>query len=162
MQLGIIGLGKMGANMARRLRRAEIDVVGFNRDNSTTEKLAKESGLLAAESIEAMLDALETPRVVWLMLPAGEVTESHIESLRKQLQPGDILVDGANSWYKDSMRRGELLAQSAIHFVDAGVSGGVWGLENGYALMVGGAEEAFSRLRPAIEALAPAKDRGWV
>lgn len=162
MQLGMIGLGKMGGNMARRLRAKGFEVVGFNLDASATEVLAKESGLIAAESIEALLAKLDPPRCVWLMLPAGDVTETMVQQLCALLQPGDMLVDGANSYYKDSMRRGESLQEAGILFVDAGVSGGVWGLENGYALMVGASDAAFARLRPLIEALAPATDRGWV
>ena len=162
MRLGMIGLGKMGGNMARRLRRAGIEVVGFNRDTSTTESLAAESGLIAAGSLEELLAALDAPRIVWLMLPAGDVTESYVQQLAQLLHPGDVLVDGANSYYKDSMRRGQLLAGSGIGFVDAGVSGGVWGLDNGYALMVGGSDDAFARIRPLVEALAPASNRGWV
>lgn len=162
MRIGLIGLGKMGGNMARRLRRAGIEVVGMNRDTAVTNSLAEECGLLPADSASALIDSLDPPRLVWLMLPAGEITESYVQQMPDLLQPGDILVDGANSFYKDSMRRGQLLAESGIHFIDAGVSGGVWGLENGYALMVGGADDAFSRLQPVVEALAPAKDRGWV
>ncbi len=162
MRLGMIGLGKMGGNMARRLRGAGIEVVGFNRDAAPTEALARECGLLPAESTEALVAMLDAPRLVWLMLPAGDVTEDYVQQLSERLQPGDILIDGANSYYKDSMRRGQLLANAGILFVDAGVSGGVWGLENGYALMVGGAPEAFAKVQPIIEALAPATDRGWI
>jgi 6-phosphogluconate dehydrogenase len=162
MRLGMIGLGKMGGNMSRRLRRAGIDVVGFNQDVSATDALASEVGLVAADSAVALVASLDAPRVVWLMLPAGDVTESYVQQMRELLEPGDILIDGANSYYKDSMRRGELLAESGIHFVDAGVSGGVWGLDNGYALMVGGTDEAFAMVQPIIEALAPARDQGWI
>ena len=162
MQLGMIGLGKMGGNMARRLRRANIEVVGFSRNSAETEALASECGLLPAESAAALVEQLDAPRLVWLMLPAGDVTESYVQDMRKLLQPGDVLVDGANSFYKDSMRRGELLAEAGIDFVDAGVSGGVWGLENGYALMVGGSDDAFARVRPIIETLAPGPDKGWI
>ena len=162
MQLGMIGLGKMGGNMARRLRQAGIGVVGFNQDTQATEQLAEESGLVAADSAEALVAALDAPRIVWLMLPAGDVTESYVGTLADLLSPGDILIDGANSYYKDSMRRGETLSDAGIHFVDAGVSGGVWGLENGYAMMIGGADDALAAIRPIIEALAPAPDRGWV
>ena len=162
MQIGMIGLGKMGGNMARRLRRADVEVIGFNLDADITRTLSEESGLIEAESPEALVDKLQAPRMIWLMLPAGEVTESYVELLRDLLQPGDLLIDGANSWYKDSMRRGDLLDEGGIHFVDAGVSGGVWGLDNGYAMMVGGSGEAFSMLQPIIEILAPAADRGWV
>ena len=162
MQIGMIGLGKMGGNMARRLRRADIAVVGFNQDQSAVDALAVECGLVSAESAAALVAQLEAPRKVWLMLPAGDVTESYVQQMLELLEPGDVLVDGANSYYKDSMRRGALLAEHGIHFVDAGVSGGVWGLENGYALMVGAADAAFALVKPFIETLAPAADRGWV
>ena len=162
MTLGMIGLGKMGGNMARRLRGAGIGVAGFNQDVSATEALASEVGLVPAGSASALVEQLDAPRIVWLMLPAGDVTESYVQQMRELLEPGDVLIDGANSYYKDSMRRGELLAESGIHFVDAGVSGGVWGLDNGYALMVGGADDAFAKVQPIIEALAPAPDQGWI
>ena len=162
MRLGMIGLGKMGGNMARRLRGAGIEVVGYNRDAAATEALARECGLLPAESTEALVAMLDAPRLVWLMLPAGDVTEDYVQQLSELLQPGDILIDGANSYYKDSMRRGQLLANAGILFVDAGVSGGVLGVENGYTLMVGGAPEALAKMQPIIEALAPATDRGWI
>ena len=162
MQLGIIGLGKMGGNMARRLLLAGMEVAGFNRDTAATESLADEHGLRAAESAEALVAMLESPRRVWLMLPAGDITESYVQQLLTLLEPGDILIDGANSYYKDSLRRAEQLADAGIHFVDAGVSGGVWGLENGYAMMVGGSDDAFAQINPVIQALAPAPDRGWV
>lgn len=162
MQLGIIGLGKMGGNMARRLRRAGIDVVGFDQGTEAMEALAAECGLVAADSLQDLVAKLGTPKLVWLMLPAGDITESTVQDLGGLLQPGDVLIDGANSFYKDSMRRGEQLAESGIHFVDAGVSGGIWGLDNGYTLMAGGSDEAFERIQPIIEALAPAADRGWI
>jgi 6-phosphogluconate dehydrogenase len=158
----MIGLGKMGGNMARRLRKSGIDVAGFNRDTSVTEALAAECGLLPAESASALVAMLKAPRLVWLMLPAGDITESYIEQMRELLEPGDILIDGANSYYKDSIRRGEELAKAGIQFIDAGVSGGVWGLDNGYAMMVGGSDEAFTAIRPIVETLAPDADRGWV
>lgn len=161
MQLGMIGLGKMGGNMARRLRHAKVEVVGFSQEIENTQALAADCGLIPTASAEELVEKLDAPRLVWLMLPAGDVTESYVQKMGELLQPGDILIDGANSYYKDSMRRGELLAESEISFVDAGVSGGVWGLENGYALMVGGTDEAFAAVRPVIKALAPACDRGW-
>ncbi len=162
MRIGMIGLGRMGGNMARRLRGAGIEVIGYNRDESQTRLLSDECGLIAAESAEQLVTALEPPRAVWLMLPAGDTTESYVERMAKLLEPGDILVDGANSFYKDSIRRAEMLSAREIHYVDAGVSGGVWGLREGYALMVGGAEAPFAAIRPVIEALAPAADRGWI
>ncbi len=162
MQLGIIGLGKMGGNMARRLRRAGIDVVGFDQGTEAMESLAAECGLVAAESVQALVQKLDAPRLVWLMLPAGDITESAVQELGGLLQPGDVLIDGANSFYKDSMRHEAFLAESGVLFVDAGVSGGVWGLDNGYTIMAGGSYDAFARVQPIIEALAPATDRGWI
>jgi 6-phosphogluconate dehydrogenase len=162
MQLGMIGLGRMGGNMARRLRRNEIEVVGYNRDATRTEALAAEHGLVAAASVDELVSKLAAPRVVWLMVPAGDATEDLVQALAHRLAAGDVLVDGGNSWYRDSVRRGRALENHGIDFVDAGVSGGIWGLENGYALMIGGADAAIARLRPVIEALAPAPDLGWI
>jgi len=162
MQIGLIGLGKMGANMARRLRRGDIDVVGYDRDAKVGAALAEACGLQAAESLEALVRRLAPPRLVWMMLPAGDVTEACVNDLQSALAAGDLLVDGANSWFKDSMRRARGLAGRGIDFADAGVSGGVWGLEEGYALMVGGSADAMARLEPVVKVLAPAPDRGWV
>ena len=162
MKIGMIGLGRMGGNMTRRLRGAGIEVAGFSRDIGEAQALAEECGLIVAESAERLVETLSPPRVVWLMLPAGGATETTIDELRGLLDTGDTIVDGANSNYKDSMRRGLKLSDAGIRFVDAGVSGGVWGLENGYTLMVGGEKDALERLRPALEALAPAADRGWL
>ncbi len=162
MKIGMIGLGKMGGNMARRLRGAGIDVVGYSRDTAEAEALADECGLIVAESAEQLVEKLPSPRIVWLMLPAGDATETTVDQLKALLESGDMIVDGANSNYKDSIRRGEGLSDAGIDFVDAGVSGGVWGLENGYTLMVGGSGQAVERLTPALAALAPAEDRGWL
>ena len=162
MEMGLIGLGRMGANMARRLRKGGIEVVAFNRNAEVTKDLAKETGLKAASSLEDLVSRLKTPRIVWLMLPAGEVTQQHLDQLIPRLAPGDIVVDGANSYYKDSMRRGRELAAKKLHYIDAGVSGGVWGLQNGYALMLGGEKAAMERLKPIIKVLAPAPDKGWL
>ena len=158
----MIGLGRMGANMARRLRKGGIEVVAWNRDTKVTQDLAKETGLKAASSLEELVSRLKTPRIVWLMLPAGDITQQHIDKLAALLSPGDIVVDGANSYYKDSMHRGQALAAKKLHYIDAGVSGGVWGLENGYALMLGGEKAAMERLKPAIKVLAPGPDKGWL
>src|SRR5581483_1284501 len=152
----------MGGNMARRLRRGGITVVAYNRDFAVTRALADETALTPAESPEQLVRSLAPPRAVWLMLPAGSVTEEHITRLAPLLARDDLIVDGANSYYKDSMRRGASLAQRGLKFVDAGVSGGVWGLANGYALMLGGAADAVKRLEPAVRVLAPAADRGWL
>ena len=161
MKMAMVGLGKMGGNMVRRLRRGGIDVVGYARGRDTVEALARETGMLAADSLEDAIARLPSPRVVWLMLPSGQITEDAIVTLKSLLAVGDVLVDGGNSNYHDSQRRGALLAESGIHYVDAGTSGGIWGLENGYCLMVGGSEEAIRLLEPALKVLAPAPDRGW-
>ncbi len=162
MDLGLIGLGRMGANMARRLCRANIKVAAFNRSPDVTRSLAEETGLHAALSLEQLLAVLPAPRIIWLMLPAGEITQQYIDQLLRFLDKGDILIDGANSYYKDSMRRAGQLAEHGIHFIDAGVSGGVWGLENGYALMLGGEAKPVQQIEPIIKVLAPAPDKGWV
>ncbi|HHH46152.1 MAG TPA: decarboxylating 6-phosphogluconate dehydrogenase [Thiotrichales bacterium] len=161
MRLAMIGLGRMGGNMTRRLLRGGIEVVGYNRSPQIVEKLAQEEGMVPAASLEDVVVKLEPPRVVWLMLPAGSVTQSHVEQLAELLDAGDLVVDGGNANYHDSLRRGELLRSRDIHFVDAGTSGGIWGLENGYCLMVGGTPEAVALLEPALRVLAPAPDRGW-
>jgi 6-phosphogluconate dehydrogenase len=162
MRLGMIGLGRMGANMTRRLRGGGIDVVGFDRDAETRQLLAGECGMLPAGSLEELIAKLDAPRVVWLMLPSGDVTEQSIQQVIKLLSPGDILVDGANSNFNDSMRRAAMLAEQQLEFIDAGVSGGIWGLQEGYALMVGGTAQAVETVRPIFEVLAPAADRGWM
>ncbi len=162
MQLGIIGLGRMGANMARRLRRGGVPLAAFNRNAAVTQELAAETGLVAFTEIEKLVASLATPRVVWLMLPAGEVTEAHVHKVADLLSPGDVSVDGANSYYKDSMRRAAMLSGRGIHFVDAGVSGGIWGLANGYATMVGGEPDAVAIVEPFIKVLAPGADFGWL
>jgi 6-phosphogluconate dehydrogenase len=152
----------MGANMVRRLRRAGIDVSGFDRDPDVARNLARECAMTAAQSVQDLIDQCRPPRVLWLMLPAGEVTERQVASLQPLLASGDILVDGANSNFKDSMRRAEQLAHAGIDYLDVGVSGGIWGLAEGYALMVGGPSAGVERLQPVFEALAPAPDRGWL
>ena len=162
MQLALLGLGRMGANMARRLRRGGIELHAWNRNAEITEKLATETGLHAAASLESLIAELKPPRIVWLMLPAGEVTQQYLDHVVPLLSPADIVVDGANSWYKDSLRRGRELSVKGVQFVDAGVSGGVWGLENGYALMLGGDAASIERLKPVIKVLAPKADQGWL
>ena len=162
MELGLIGLGRMGANMARRLRRADVKMAAFNRSFDVTRALADETGLVATASVKELVDVLPAPRIVWLMLPAGDITQQYVNELATLLKAGDILVDGANSYYKDSMRRAEQLAGHDIHFIDAGVSGGVWGLENGYALMVGGDADPVRHIERILKMLAPAADKGWL
>jgi 6-phosphogluconate dehydrogenase len=158
MRLGIVGLGRMGGNMAARLQRAGHEVVGFATDPESREAAAGR-GTEVADSLEALVAALQPPRIVWLMVPAGEATESTVTALGDLLNSEDLVVDGGNSHHTDSVRRAEALRERGVEFVDAGVSGGVWGLEEGYCLMVGGPEEAVERLRPALDALAPAD--GW-
>ena len=162
MELGLIGLGRMGANIARRLRRVDIKLAAFNRSFEVTRALAEETGVISTTSVKELVEKLSAPRIVWLMLPAGDVTQQYIDDLAGFLKPGDILVDGANSYYKDSMRRADQLAEHGIHFIDAGVSGGVWGLENGYALMVGGEVQTVQHIEPFLKVLAPAADKGWL
>lgn len=161
MKMGIVGLGRMGANMARRLRRGGIEVAAWNRSEARTQELAAEVGVEPMRSLADLVRHLPAPRVVWLMLPSGEPTEEALATLVTELEAGDLVVDGANANYHDTRRRGDWLQSLDIDFIDAGVSGGIWGLEGGYCVMVGGFREAVDRLRPALEALAPAPDRGW-
>lgn len=161
MRMAMIGLGKMGGNMTRRLRRGGVEVVGFNRSQDIVKTLVKEEGMIAASSLADAVSKLKAPRVVWLMLPAGAATEQAVEELITLLEQGDVVIDGGNSNYHDSQRRGALLEQHGIGFVDAGTSGGVWGLENGYCLMVGGTPGAVRTIEPALKVLAPGKDYGW-
>lgn len=161
MNFAMIGLGRMGGNMARRLRRGNVEIAVFNRSFDVAEALAEETGARALRSLDEVAN-LATPRIVWLMLPAGEATEQAIEALLPKLSRGDLIVDGGNAFYKDSMRRAALLQTHGIDFADAGVSGGVWGLENGYALMVGGTPRAFSALEPYVKILAPSAHTGWL
>ncbi len=155
MQIGMIGLGRMGGNMTRRLMRAGHDCVVFSAHPKSREALAKE-GATAAGSLEELVKALkEKPRAVWLMLPAGRVTEETVEQLRGLLDPGDIIVDGGNSFYKDDIRRAKELAAKGIRYLDCGTSGGIWGIQRGYCLMIGGPKEAADHLDPVFAALAP-------
>jgi len=162
MELGIVGLGKMGANMARRLSRDGQRVVGYNRTVEVAYDLAnEEENVVPVDSLEELTEQLEPPRVVWSMVPAGNPTEQVIDSLLALLEPGDVIIDGGNSNYKDTLRRAEKINQHDLHFVDVGVSGGIWGLKEGYGMMAGGEEEIVEHLRPIFESLAPAPDKGW-
>ncbi len=161
MRIAIMGLGRMGGNMARRMRRGGIEVVGQNRTAAVTDQLAKEEGLIPAYTFAEAVGLLSAPRVVWLMLPAGAVTEHGLAELIDLLEAGDLVVDGGNSNYHDSQRRAHILAEHGIEFMDAGTSGGIWGLENGYCLMVGGSDQAAALLKPVLEALAPSAEHGW-
>jgi 6-phosphogluconate dehydrogenase len=160
MELGMIGLGRMGANMAARLVASGHRVTGFDRSAGAMASAAKD-GVQTVPSVEALVSALASPRIVWLMVPAGDPVDATIDQLVPLLSPGDAIVDGGNSWYRDSMRRGEMLGAKGLGFVDAGVSGGIWGRAEGYALMLGGETAFVERLAPIAEALAPAADRGW-
>ena len=160
MELGMVGLGRMGGNMAQRLLRAGHQVVGFDPGEQARATLSAQGGRTAA-SLEALVQALPAPRTVWLMVPAGTITDDSITALSQLLSAGDAVVDGGNSNYKDTLRRAAALRDRGIDYLDCGTSGGVWGLAEGYSLMVGGDEAAVQRLRPVFEALAPAPDRGW-
>ncbi len=153
MKLGMIGLGRMGANMTKRLTRGGHQVIAFSQGNA--ESAAREAGAEWAASPEALLRALGKPALVWLMIPAGAPVDETIAALKAGLAAGDTVIDGGNSYYRDSMRRAEDLAKSGVAFLDAGTSGGVWGLENGYCLMVGGDAGAVEKSRPIFETLAP-------
>jgi len=161
MRIAMIGLGKMGGNMVRRLRKGNIEVVGFDRSTEVVAQLANESGMVVSSSVANAISKLSAPRIVWLMLPSGDPTEQQICALAPLLSKGDIVVDGGNSNYHDSERRGAWLAEQGIGFMDAGTSGGIWGLENGYCLMVGASDEVANTLKPFLQILAPAPDRGW-
>ena len=160
MQIGMIGLGKMGANMSRRLLQDGHEVVGFDLDAEAVQEL-EEDGAHGATELDALVDQLDPARVCWMMVPAGDPVDATIDDLLPQLEDGDILVDGGNSNYKDTLRRAERVQEAGLHYVDVGTSGGVWGLEEGYSMMVGGAEAAVDVLRPALETLAPGPDKGW-
>ncbi len=164
MKLAMIGLGKMGGNMTTRLLRSGIEVVGYDRSVEVVGQLVKNEGMIAATSVPDAVSKLgdgKEKRIVWLMLPSGTPTEIQIQDLAHMLSKGDIIIDGGNSNYKDSQRRGAFLAERGIGFMDAGTSGGIWGLENGYCLMVGATPEVAKTIEPILIALAPAKDRGW-
>jgi 6-phosphogluconate dehydrogenase len=161
-KIGMIGLGRMGGNMARRIARAGLGVVAWDRAAGARAAMADESRVQVPDTLAGLVAALPAPRVLWLMLPAGAPTEETLGELRGLLAAGDVLVDGANAWYRDSVRRAQELAPLGLQLVDAGVSGGVWGLVNGYGLMVGGTIEAVQRVEPFLKVLAPAPERGWL
>jgi len=157
----MIGLGKMGANMVRRLCQGGIEVVGYNRSKEIMDTLGDEVGMLKAATIANAVKQLDAPRIVWIMLPSGQPTEKALKELEKRLSFGDIVIDGGNSNYHDTMRRNAMLAQSGIGYIDVGTSGGVWGLKNGYCLMAGGEKKYIDVIKPILKVLAPAEDRGW-
>jgi 6-phosphogluconate dehydrogenase len=160
MDIAMIGLGKMGANMVTRLLRGGHRVVAYDLNESAI-RAVEAVGAEGARSLAELASKLPQPRVAWVMVPAGPATESTIEALGGRFSPGDIIIDGGNSNYKDSIRRAISLKQKDLHFVDVGTSGGVWGLAEGYSIMVGGEAASVEQLRPIFETLAPAADKGW-
>ncbi|MBT4072641.1 MAG: decarboxylating 6-phosphogluconate dehydrogenase [Chloroflexi bacterium] len=159
MQLGMIGLGRMGGNMAQRLLEAGHNVVAYDQDEGAVQS-AIGHGAEGSTGPSDLVSRLSAPRAVWIMLPSGEITENVIDELLSLLSPGDTIIDGGNSNYKDSIRRSEKASDHGVDFLDAGTSGGIWGLQEGYALMVGGDKAAYERLEPIFQSLAPAADRG--
>jgi 6-phosphogluconate dehydrogenase len=160
MELAMIGLGKMGLNMSTRLARGGHRVIGYARTNATVDEAVR-LGAEGAYTLEEAVSKLGTPRIVWLMVPAGPVTDETIEKLSALLSKGDIVIDGGNSNYKDTIRHAATLEPLGIEFLDCGTSGGIWGLTEGYSLMIGGKREVVERLHPIFETLAPATDKGW-
>jgi 6-phosphogluconate dehydrogenase len=162
MDIGIVGLGRMGANMARRLARGGVRVLAYDRERAAREALAGEPGVACVEGLAALCTQLEGERLVLLMLPAGAATEDTLRELLPLLSSGDTLVDGGNAFYKDSMRRAMELSQHGLRYIDAGVSGGVHGLEHGYCLMLGGTPKSIEIFEPCARILAPGPERGWL
>ncbi len=160
MELGMIGLGKMGSNMVRRLLGGGHSVVAYDPVPQAVQDVARQ-GASAASSVADLITRLAAPRAVWIMVPSGDATEGTISKLAAELSPGDTVIDGGNSNYKDSRRRAGVLGQKGIHFLDVGTSGGIWGLEEGYCLMIGGEVSAFRRLEPVFKVLAPSADTGY-
>jgi 6-phosphogluconate dehydrogenase len=160
MDVGLVGLGKMGGNMAKRWIRGGHRVVGTASHASTVDE-AKGWGVVPAYSIEELVHALAPPRVVWLMIPSGAPVDDTLRTLLPLLSTGDIVVDGGNSYYQDTLRRAPQVEGAGVHYVDVGTSGGIWGLQEGYSLMVGGAAEVVDHIRPLLVSLAPGPDRGW-
>ena len=160
MQLGLIGLGKMGGNMAERLRLGGHQVVGFDFSADAVEKLSA-TGNVGVHSLEEMASKLEGRKAIWIMVPQGDPVDETIGRLEPLLNPGDILIDGGNSNYKESMRRHKEVTAKGFQFVDVGTSGGVWGLKDGYSMMIGGDPDPVEFLKPIFETLAPAPDKGW-
>jgi 6-phosphogluconate dehydrogenase len=162
MEFGLVGLGRMGGNMARRLARKDIRIAVNNRSHEVSVTLAAETGHQACATPADLVAALQVPRIIWLMLPAGEATEAALDTILPLLSPGDLVVDGANAHFKDDAPRAARCAEYGVEFADAGVSGGVWGLDNGYCIMFGGTDAAAARLKPYMEALAPTPVTGWL
>ena len=160
MELGMVGLGKMGANMVNRLVRGGHRVVGFARSPDAVQAVVN-FGAVGATSLADLVGKLAAPRVVWLMVPSGQPVDDNIAALLGLLQPGDTIIDGGNSYYRDTLRRAQRIAPTGIQFVDCGTSGGIWGLTEGYSMMIGGDAALVARLAPIFQTLAPGADRGW-
>lgn len=160
MELGMIGLGKMGGNMTKRLLKGGHQMVVYNRGLAAIKE-AEKNGALGTTSLEDLVNKMTAPRAIWIMVPAGDPTETVVNSLTAQLSSGDIVIDGGNSNYKDTMRRAEALKEQGFNLVDVGTSGGIWGLAEGYSMMIGGETTAVEKLRPIFETLAPGLERGW-
>ena len=160
MKMGMVGMGRMGRNMAQRLQRSEHTIVAYDRDPDTRSSVASD-GIAVAESLEHLVEQLDAPRAIWVMVPSGNPTEATISALESVLEAGDTVIDGGNSNYKDSMRRGGSLKHKGVNLVDAGVSGGVWGLAEGYCLMVGGDTDVVQQLEPILRSLAPSQTDGY-
>lgn len=160
MQIGMVGLGKMGGGMAKRLLRGDHDVIGFDPDQESRDRL-DDCGGRTAETLEQLVDELSSPRLLWMMVPAGEVVDQTLEKLCPLLDEGDVVVDGGNSNYKDTLRRADEVDSNGIRYADVGTSGGVWGIDQGFSMMVGGADDTVEFLRPALETLAPGPGKGW-
>ena len=160
MELGMIGLGKMGGFMVERLVRGGHRIIGLDRDPAAVARVV-EKGATGAESIDKLIGQLKAPRAIWIMVPSGKPVDDTIDQLLPHLSPGDAIIDGGNSYYRDSVRRGAALAPKKINFVDCGTSGGVWGLTEGYSMMVGGDAEVVKRLAPIFQTLAPGPEKGW-
>jgi 6-phosphogluconate dehydrogenase len=158
MKLGFVGLGKMGGNMVQRLLMNGHQIVAYARTAETVKRI-EEKGAVGASSLQDMVNKLEAPRIIWLMVPSGNATEETIHKLSAFLEKNDILIDGGNSFYKDSIRRAEELSKKGVSFVDVGTSGGIWGLKIGYCMMIGGDQQAFDKLEPIFKSLAP--DNGY-
>jgi 6-phosphogluconate dehydrogenase len=160
MEIGIVGLGRMGGNMVQRLLMGGHRIVTYDRSSEAVNS-SEAMGAVGESSLESLVERLAPPRAVWVMVPAGQATEATIDSLIPLLSRDDVLLDGGNANYKDSQRRGEKLRQNGLHMLDVGTSGGIWGLAEGYSLMVGGEKEIFQRLEPVFQTLAPAPDKGY-
>ena len=162
MKIAMLGLGKMGGNMAARLVRKGVSVVGYDNNQTIVKELSEKEKVIASSSVEDALLKLDKQKIVWMMLPAGEITKKQIADLIPLLNKGDIIIDGGNSNFKQSVKMGSMLEEYDIGFMDCGTSGGVWGLENGYCLMVGASHEVAKAVEPALKALAPTPQTGWL